>query len=73
MATRRKYNIIYLLYTVIDLARGLRKEMQKSGLATKALEEKPKSFPRLLNKQVTKVTEFRTNDAWIISLRCTLA
>jgi len=58
-------------FTLIDLARKLRKEMQKSGLTTKALEGNPKRSPRLRN-QVNKVTE-RTNDAWVINLRATLA
>jgi len=59
-------------FTVIDLAKRLRKEMQKSGLVTKALEGDPKRFPRLRNK-VIEVTGFRTNDAWILNLRATLA
>jgi hypothetical protein len=61
-----------LLATLNDLARKLLREMQKSELVTKALEGSPKRDPRLLNKQVTKVTE-RTNDAWVINLRTTLA
>lgn len=60
--------------TLNDLARKLFREMQKSELVTKALEANPKRFARhvKLIYMVTKVTE-RTNDAWVINLRSTLA
>jgi hypothetical protein len=61
-----------IILTLNDLARKLLLEMQKSELVTKAPEEEPKSFSRLLNKQVIKVTEC-TNDAWVLNLRATLS
>ena len=58
-------------FALIDLTRRPFKGMRKSELVTKAREKNPKRFFRLINK-VTKVTD-RTNDAWVISLRATLA
>jgi len=64
MATRAKKLIVKkrltiesMSFALNDLAKRLRKEMQKSELVSKVREGDPKRFPRLRDK-VKKVTEF---------------